>query len=109
MFGYFGSAFGLNMASAPVDVGVDSRAASTASKYTAPTLTGSSSAMPPPSSRSDEQAINITTVVNVEKGTSETKGDTSNQDAVALSKKLEAAVKDVIIKEKRAGGLLSNA
>lgn len=109
MFGYFGSAFGLNMLSTPASASVDSRAASTASAYSTPTLTGSSSAMPPPSSRSDEQAINITTVVNVEKGTSETKGDTSNQDAVALSKKLEAAVKDVIIKEKRAGGLLSNA
>jgi hypothetical protein len=108
MFSYMGGMFGLVM-SAPVDPNVDSRAASGSTAYSTPTLTGSSSAMPPPSSRSDEQAINITTVVNVEKGTSETKGDTSNQDAVALSKKLEAAVKDVIIKEKRAGGLLSNA
>lgn len=108
MFGYFGSAFGLNMLSTPID-DPTSRALSGSTAYSAPTLTGASSAMPAPSSRSDDQAINITTVVNVEKGTSETKGDTSNQDAVALSKKLEAAVKDVIIKEKRAGGLLSNA
>jgi hypothetical protein len=52
----------------------------------------------------------INTTINMESGTAQTSNNNpSDREALALSKKIESAIKDVLVKEKRPGGLLSVA